>query len=149
MVITHKGSRPFYTPSVDTKSVNEHNPRRLIEHKENPLKNYVRTPVIATCVKTGAEIKFPSISEASIRGGFEIGRVQDCVQGFARTHAGYTFKADGPGRPARDRPRVREAYDLYQRGLTRIEVAEKMGLNPSTVGKYIKQGQIKWGAANA
>lgn len=109
------------------------------------MKNYVRTPVIVTHVESGEVSRFESMSDAAIKGGFEIGRVQDCVQGFARTHAGYTFKADGPTRPAKDRPRVRQAFNLHRLGLTRHQVAASMGLNVSTAGKYIKQGMIKWG----
>lgn len=48
-------------------------------------------PVIGTCVKTGKQIKFSSITEAG-RQGFNIGNISSCCKGRVKTHKGYTWQ---------------------------------------------------------
>ena len=45
-------------------------------------------PVIATCVKTGEQIEFPSAQEAE-RQGFDSGNISRCCNGQRKTHKGY------------------------------------------------------------
>lgn len=101
-------------------------------------KQPMKTPVIGTCVRTGNKYHAPSMA-AVAADGFSPNKVRDCVRGRAKTHAGMTWQADGPLRPARPgyKNRTGEAASLYNSGLTYEQVAEQMGVAVTTARYYV------------
>lgn len=101
-------------------------------------KPYKPVPIIAKSIATGEETLFKSMQEAAEKGGFHLFSMTNCVKGLQKTHAGFTFRPLCPPRQTGEklRPRLHELASLYNKGLTRKEIAELMGLTVGTVGKY-------------
>jgi hypothetical protein len=45
------------------------------------------------------------------------------------------------GRPAPDQAKVRQAWNLGQRGWTLREIGGELGISKSTAGRWVRQGQ--------
>lgn len=105
--------------------------------KKQPMK----TPVIATCIRTGTEYRFPSMA-ATAEDGYMPGKVRDCVRGRAKTHLGMTWKADGPLRPIKTTSGAHRAAVLRQKGRNNEEIAAALGVTVSTAKLYILQGSM-------
>ncbi|MGL4506717.1 MAG: hypothetical protein ACRCUF_13380 [Aeromonas sobria] len=103
-------------------------------------------PVISTCTEDGVEILYPSMAICATEGNFNRQRVQLCIQGVIKQHAGHTFRAAPgatvPGNPAK-RPRLQQVAALKDSGMSNKEIAKTLDLKLDTVQKYAKQ------AANA
>lgn len=101
-------------------------------------KQPMKTPVIGTCIRTGTKYHAPSMAAVS-EDGYSSNKVRDCVRGRAKTHAGMTWEAVGPLRPARPGygNRTGEAATLYNSGMNSGQVANRMGVTLSTAKYYI------------
>jgi hypothetical protein len=49
-------------------------------------------PVVATCVRTGAEYTFDSIYDAVHVGGFDRSLIHRCISGKSKSHSGMTWR---------------------------------------------------------
>lgn len=100
------------------------------------------TAITATNKETGEVHHYKSMVEAAKVGGFDYQMVQNCVRGLSGSHAGFTFKAVSPLRSVSVlRPRVQEAAQYLNQGLTRAEAAKRMGLSTGTVDVYARQAR--------
>ncbi|MGL4755228.1 MAG: hypothetical protein ACRCXB_22950 [Aeromonadaceae bacterium] len=107
-------------------------------------KQPMKTPVRGTCIRTGQTYDFPSMAAVALD-DFSPGKVRDCVRGRAKTHAGMTWKAMGPLRPAREGygNRTGEAASLYNSGKTYAQVAEAMGISITTARYYVNASRAQ------
>lgn len=103
--------------------------------KPMPLK----TSVIATSIKTGDVVIYPSIRQCSERGGFEYSSVRNCLHGRQKSHAGFTFEAATPLRARKANGNIPKVAALRNRGLDNDAIAAKLGISPRTVPVYASQ----------
>lgn len=85
-------------------------------------------PVIATCIRTGTVVRFPSVYAVQVEGfGKEL--VTNCLKGRAHHHGGFTWAYEGEG-AAVNQPtdRMITMAALRNKGLTNAEAAKEMGI---------------------
>lgn len=100
------------------------------------------TAITATNKVTGEVHNYKSMVEAAEKGGFDYQMVQNCVRGLCGSHAGFTFKPVSPLREVGTlRPRVQQAAQYINQGLTHSQTAKAMGLVTGTVSVYARQAR--------
>ncbi len=93
----------------------------------------VIVPVIATSIATGEVVRFASTSAAAREGGFDRTCVSNCVNGYRKSHNGFTFKADCKLRPTSSDTLIHKIAALRNTGHKNKEIAAIMGLAVATV----------------
>ncbi|APU00874.1 hypothetical protein [Aeromonas phage 59.1] len=93
----------------------------------------VIVPVIATSIATGQVVRFASVTAAARDGGFDRTCVSNCVNGYRKSHNGFTFKADCKLRPTGSDTLIHKIAALRNTGHNTTEIAAIMGLSASTV----------------
>lgn len=87
-------------------------------------------PVISTCLATGKEDRYESISAAA-RAGFVNSCVTSCVRGLSGSHAGYKWRYESSEFVVPPARHV-ELAQLLNSGLSTREAAIKMGIGLGT-----------------
>lgn len=95
-------------------------------------------PVRATCIKTGATYKWPSIKAATLDTGFTYNAVKLAVTGQLESYAGLRWSTPERIRSPGPSLRIAQIAQLHQRGLTNRQMAAFLGLSQNTV-KFNKQ----------
>lgn len=96
------------------------------------------TPVIATCMKTGKEHHYRTVTMAADEGGFTQASITRCLRGVQKSHAGFTFRSTVTIEPPRNAAKIQEVRDLIASGLTALQVADKLGISTSTVNYRLR-----------
>ncbi|MGL4755230.1 MAG: hypothetical protein ACRCXB_22960 [Aeromonadaceae bacterium] len=105
-------------------------------------KRPLATAITATNKETGEVHHYKSMVEAAKVGGFDYQMVQNCVRGLSGSHAGFTFKPVSPLRSVSVlRPRVQEAAQYLNQGLSHSQTAKVMGLAVGTISVYARQAR--------
>lgn len=99
-----------------------------------------KTPVIGTCLRTGAEYPFESVSATGPE-GFNPDKVRHCIHGRAKSHAGFAWRAADPSQIVSQNPRIEKAAEHYNRGKTYQQVGELMGVGEMTAKIYISHAR--------
>lgn len=102
--------------------------------------NKFKTPLTATCLKTGKQYHFESMVAAELEGYSQSG-VSIAVRGVQASYMGMKWEGHAEHRIApRDTPRRRTILELWNTGkYTVAEVASKVGCTWSTANYHIKQ----------
>ncbi|MGL4506714.1 MAG: hypothetical protein ACRCUF_13365 [Aeromonas sobria] len=103
--------------------------------------------LIGTHTKTGAIVRFSSITEAEMQ-GFSSDCIGHCLRGRAQTHAGYRWEEEGKGKPVPTASPQMEVVAKYRNaGLKNRQIATLMGIQEKTVrcyaGRCINAGMIE------
>ncbi|ANZ52250.1 putative HNH homing endonuclease [Aeromonas phage Ahp2] len=106
---------------------------------KKPKKMPAKTAVVAISIATGERVSYPTIRQCAELGGFEYSSVRNVLHGRQKSHAGFTFEALTPLRQKKPNGNIVKVAELRNKGLSNNEIAEKLGLKPSTIPFYACQ----------
>ncbi len=104
-------------------------------------------PLIARAIDGSHFMRFPSITEAE-KQGYSADCIGHCLRGRTKSHAGYSWEAEGVAKPEPKPTRSMITVANFRNfGYSNKEIAEHMGISHQTVrvyaGRCIALGMIK------